>query len=81
MLQEEQIIVLVCLIISIVVGNVVVLFAIGLSKRGKRSRMNFFIMQLAIAGKVAAEMTIYACYVEASTVFYVYDKAREALHS
>ena len=42
---------LIILFALIVVGNVSVLIAIGLSKRGQRSRMNFFIMHLAIAGK------------------------------
>ena len=39
------------LFVFIVFGNTCVLIAIGLSETGRKTRMNFFIMNLAIAGK------------------------------
>lgn len=48
--QTSQVIFLFVLFAFIVVGNTSVLVAIGLAKN-KRSRMNFFIMHLAIAGR------------------------------
>jgi len=49
--QKEQVTFLTILLIAILVGNSVVLLAIGLSKQRHKSRMNFFIMHLAIAGQ------------------------------
>jgi hypothetical protein len=46
----EQFTVLWILFALIVVGNTAVLWALYLSKR-RKSRMNFFIMQLAVAGQ------------------------------
>ena len=50
-LQTEIPIFLSVLLVVIVVGNLTVLLAIWLSKRGVSSRMNFFILHMAIAGK------------------------------
>jgi hypothetical protein len=47
--QEEQLAFLVFLLIVTVIGNSVVLVAVSVAKH--RSRMTFFIMHLAIAGK------------------------------
>jgi neuropeptide S receptor 1 len=49
LLQTEQFAVLWILFALIVVGNASVLLALLLSKK-RKSRMNFFIMQLALAG-------------------------------
>ena len=50
MFQWEVRIFLSVLFVVIVIGNLTVLLAIGLSKRGVSSRMNFFILHMAIAG-------------------------------
>ncbi|XP_067685953.1 cardioacceleratory peptide receptor-like [Haliotis asinina] len=47
--QDEQIAFLVILLLLIIVGNSTVLAAIALSHERRRSRMNFFIMHLALA--------------------------------
>jgi hypothetical protein len=47
--QEEQLAFLVFLLIVTVIGNSIVLVAVSVAKH--RSRMTFFIMHLAIAGK------------------------------
>lgn len=50
--QRGQLIFLIFLFVFIVVGNISVLLALGLSKRGKKSfRMSYFIMNLALAGE------------------------------
>jgi len=49
-LQTEQFTVLWILFASIVLGNTAVLVALLLNK-SRKSRMNFFIMHLALAGK------------------------------
>jgi neuropeptide S receptor 1 len=49
LLQTEQFAVLWILFALIVVGNSSVLLALFMSKK-RKSRMNFFIMQLALAG-------------------------------
>jgi neuropeptide S receptor 1 len=49
LLQTEQFAVLWILFALIVVGNASVLLALLMSKK-RKSRMNFFIMQLALAG-------------------------------
>lgn len=50
-LQTEQFIVMWLLFILIVFGNSAVLAALLLDRTRAKSRMNFFIMHLAIAGK------------------------------
>ncbi len=52
--QQEQIGFLAFMFAAIVVGNVTVLAATGSPKRGKNTRMSFFILHLAIAGKCYA---------------------------
>jgi neuropeptide S receptor 1 len=52
-LQTEQFTLLWVLFVLIVLGNSAVLAALLLDQKGRKSRMNFFIMQLAFAGKVA----------------------------
>ncbi|XP_064647230.1 cardioacceleratory peptide receptor-like isoform X2 [Lineus longissimus] len=47
--QTAQVVFLFILFKFIVIGNLAVLVAIGVSKSGRRSRMNFFIMNLCIA--------------------------------
>ena len=49
--REEQLAFQIVLFLFIVISNTAVLLAIGLSKRGRTSKMNFFIMHLAVAGK------------------------------
>jgi len=49
--QKEQLIFVVALFVAIVVGNMAVILSIVTSKSGKRSRMKYFIMHLAIAGQ------------------------------
>ena len=49
--QREQIAFLVVLFLAIVVANLTVLVSLALSKQ--KSRMNFFIAHLAIAGKLS----------------------------
>lgn len=49
--QVPQLIFLSCLLAAIIIGNTCVLAAISLSDNGRKTRMNFFIMHLAIAGK------------------------------
>jgi hypothetical protein len=56
LLQTEQFTVLWILFILIVLGNSAVLVALLVSKR-RKSRMNFFIMQLALAGQIALAVT------------------------
>lgn len=51
-LQDAQIGFLVVLLILIAAGNAIVLTAISLSRERRRSRMNFFIMHLAVCGKM-----------------------------
>lgn len=50
-LQTGTLIFLWIIFAMIVIGNIAVLTALGMSK-SKKSRMNFFIMHLAIAGNV-----------------------------
>ena len=50
-LQDAQIGFLIVLFLLIVAGNAIVLAAISLSKERRRSRMNFFIMHLAVCGQ------------------------------
>ncbi|XP_053385972.1 cardioacceleratory peptide receptor-like isoform X2 [Mercenaria mercenaria] len=47
--QVPQLIILIVLFVFIVFGNVCVLVAIGLSNTGRKTRMNFFIVNLAIS--------------------------------
>ena len=49
-LQTPQIVFLVALFIAIVVANTAILLSIVTSSAGRKSRMKFFIMHLAIAG-------------------------------
>jgi neuropeptide S receptor len=51
LLQTEQITVLWILFVLIVLGNSAVLAALLLDNKGRKSRMNFFIMHLAFAGE------------------------------
>jgi len=51
--QKEQIIFLIVLFVAIVVGNMAIFLSIVMAKSGKRSRMKYFIMHLAIAGLYA----------------------------
>ena len=50
--QVPQLIILVVLFVFIVFGNICVLVAIGLSHTGRKTRMNFFIVNLAVSGKL-----------------------------
>jgi len=59
LLQTEQFTVLWILFILIVLGNSAVLVALLVSKR-RKSRMNFFIMQLALAGQSACSFFVYS---------------------
>jgi neuropeptide S receptor len=54
LLQTEQITVLWILFVLIVLGNSAVLAALLLDNKGRKSRMNFFIMHLAFAGEFSA---------------------------
>lgn len=57
LLQTEQFIVLWFLLLSIVVGNLAVLAALRLSK-ARKSRTNFFIMHLALAGQFPVSVVL-----------------------
>jgi len=48
--QKEQIIFLIVLFVAIVAGNLAIFLSIVTSKSGKRSRVKYFIMHLALAG-------------------------------
>ena len=56
-LQTPQISFLVALLVAIVVANSAILISIVTSSAGRKSRMKFFIMHLAIAGKHRLEYT------------------------
>ncbi|CAL1545272.1 unnamed protein product [Lymnaea stagnalis] len=56
--KDAQIGVLVVLFFLIVIGNVIVLAAIALSKERRRSRMNFFIMHLAVCDLLTGPLVV-----------------------
>ncbi|XP_064597854.1 cardioacceleratory peptide receptor-like [Liolophura sinensis] len=66
--QTEQLVFLWVLFIFIVVGNGSVLAAISLSETGKRTRMNYFIMHLAIADLSAGLVNVLTDIVWKTTV-------------
>ena len=49
--RTEQIIFLYVLLFVIILGNVIVILSLGCIRR-RKSRMNFFILHLAVAGKL-----------------------------
>ena len=48
--RTEQMIFLSVLLSMILMGNIIVIMSLGCS-RGRKSRMNFFILHLAVAGR------------------------------
>ncbi|XP_055870219.1 cardioacceleratory peptide receptor-like isoform X2 [Biomphalaria glabrata] len=58
--KDAQIAVLVILFCLIVIGNVIVLAAIALSRERRRSRMNFFILHLAVCDLLTGPMIVLA---------------------
>ncbi|ESP01645.1 hypothetical protein LOTGIDRAFT_139356, partial [Lottia gigantea] len=68
--QDEQIGFLVVLFMFIVVGNSIVLAAIALSKERRRSRMNYFIMHLAVADLLNGPLNVLIDLISKITIYW-----------
>ncbi|KAK6166584.1 hypothetical protein SNE40_023240 [Patella caerulea] len=68
--RDEQIGFLVVLFLFIVIGNSIVLAAIALSRERRRSRMNFFIMHLAIADLLNGPLNVLFDLITKITIYW-----------
>ncbi|CAG5129420.1 unnamed protein product, partial [Candidula unifasciata] len=78
--KDAQIGFLVILFFFIVIGNVIVLAAIALSKERRRSRMNFFIMNLALCDLLNGPLIVLSDLITKITIYWYAGAAFCKLH-
>ncbi|BFZ15502.1 hypothetical protein BsWGS_18541 [Bradybaena similaris] len=78
--KDAQIGFLVFLFFFIVIGNVIVLAAIALSKERRRSRMNFFIMNLAVCDLLNGPLIVLSDLITKVTIYWYAGAAFCKLH-
>ncbi|XP_070188481.1 cardioacceleratory peptide receptor-like [Littorina saxatilis] len=78
--QDAQIGFLVVLFLLIVFGNAIVLAAISLSKERRRSRMNFFIMHLAVCDLLTGPLVVLSDLIQKFTTYWYAGEAMCRIH-